>query len=419
MQNDIEFSVYNKFYLGIETSCDDTTVAIFNNEKCICNKTITHDYSDFGGVIPEYASRDHMTKLPGMVRECLKESNIKPNDLHCIGATVGPGLLGSLTVGVTFAKTLAWSLNIPFVSVNHLEAHLLVAKWKHAYNSINVQNEHINSNKQSAGKTLNNNNNLQNGSDNNFSKNESISFTGLDFPYGVILASGGHTLLAIATDLGKYSVLGTSLDDAVGEILDKFGRKIGLKNPAGKHIEQLALQSEFSKNPNSFSLKNPNFNLPVPLKNDKSCNFSFSGLKTAVIRKWESSDKSEKYKQNLCYALQYAISESLIERLRNALGSKFHNNKEQEINNSNNTSENCKIKNWVFVGGVASNMFIKNKLRDFAEKNGKKIFVPKPEFCSDNAAMVTYATYLYDQKNMHSGYKTEAKASYSLEDISV
>ncbi len=327
-------------YLGVETSCDDTTVSLMKNEECLFNEIITHDSTLFGGVVPEYASREHMSILPSLIDSALKSNNFSLKDLCFISVTKGPGLLGSLMVGVTYVKTLAWSLKIPWISINHLEGHIVVAKWK----------------------------------------NE------LQFPYGALLVSGGHTCIIAAKTLGNYETLGSSMDDAVGEMFDKVGRCLGLPNPAGPYMEKLAL-----------NWKN-NVKLPIPLYKDKSMSFSFSGLKTAAIRFWEQSDKSNQTKSDLCMSLQNVVYQALKSRLENAW-------------------KDCDIKSWVFAGGVASNIFIREKMKLLFEENDKKLFMPSPKLCRDNGLMIAYTGYLYYKKGLFSDFLDSASAVFKIDEV--
>ncbi|QEK38127.1 tRNA (adenosine(37)-N6)-threonylcarbamoyltransferase complex transferase subunit TsaD [Candidatus Cytomitobacter indipagum] len=330
------------YYVGIETSCDDTAVALMKNEKCLANEIVTHNFSDFGGVVPEYASREHMSILPNLLDNILNKHNLSLTDLSFISATKGPGLLGSLMVGVQYSKSLAWGLSIPFIGVHHLEAHALIAKW--------------NSN--------------------------------LEFPFGILLVSGGHTCIVLAREFGKYEILGHSIDDAVGEMLDKVGRCLGFENPAGPHMEQCAKNSN---NPVKFT---------EPLRNDGSMNFSFSGLKTAAMRFWESSDKSEQVKSDLCLGLQQVIVKSIASRLKN-------------------TWDKYEVKSWVFAGGVASNLYIRSHLTDLCDEYGKDIFIPDPKLCRDNGMMIGYTGYLYYQKGMFSSYNMRPVPDYKIDQIDV
>ncbi|QEK38628.1 tRNA (adenosine(37)-N6)-threonylcarbamoyltransferase complex transferase subunit TsaD [Candidatus Cytomitobacter primus] len=327
-------------YLGIETSCDDTAVALMENEKCLANEIITQDSSMFGGVVPEYASREHMDVLPKLIDSILIRNNVTLHDLSFIAATQGPGLLGSVMVGVQYAKSLAWSLNIPWIGIHHLEGHAIIAKWN----------------------------------------------SSLEFPFGILLVSGGHTCIILANELSKYEILGSSMDDAVGEMFDKVGRCMGFPNPAGPYMEEYAKKSKSA------------IEFTIPLKNDDSMNFSFSGLKTAAIRFWDQSDKSEQTKSDICMGLQKTVAKSLESRLENVW--KSYN-----------------IKSWVFAGGVASNLYIREKITNLCEQNGKNIFIPEPKLCRDNGLMIAYTGYLYYKKGIVSQYNESAIANYKIDHI--
>ncbi len=327
-------------YLGIETSCDDTAVSLMLNEECLANEIVTQDSSEFGGVVPEYASREHMDVLPNLISKVLKNNGYKLTDLNFIAATQGPGLHGSLMVGVTYAKTLAWSLKIPWIGVHHLEGHLIVAKWK----------------------------------------------SELKFPFGVLLVSGGHTSIIAAHDLAKYETLGSTMDDAVGEMFDKIGRCLGFPNPAGPYMEKCAQNAQNT------------VKLPIPLYKDTSIDFSFSGLKSAAMRFWEKSDKSEQTKSDLCMSLQNIVYESLKSRLENAW-------------------EKSDITSWAFVGGVASNLFIRERIQKLCIENGKTLFMPDPKLCRDNGLMIAYTGYLYAKKGWYSSYEEGTLAAYKIDSL--
>jgi N6-L-threonylcarbamoyladenine synthase len=202
----------------------------------------------------------------------------------------------------------------------------------------------------------------------------------IDFPYGVLLVSGGHTLITIAEKLGKYETLGISIDDAAGECFDKIAREIGLSQPGGPAIEKLAQKG------------NNCVDLPVPLMGDKSCNFSFSGLKTAAIRAFKMGQKAE----NIAASLQEKIACTLCERLQNALQKK------------------PEIKTWALVGGVAANKYIYQRLKITAEKFNSSLFSPSIHMCTDNAAMIAYCGWLYAQKGMYSDFQLDVSAQKGL-----
>ena len=316
--------------LGIETSCDDTCVALISDGKLVHNFCKTQDHNKFGGVFPEYASRNHISFLATLVEKAM--SGRKTIDL--IAVTNSPGLLGSLIVGVNFAKALALSTDVKLSGINHIEGHILSAHYD----------------------------------------------CPIDFPYGVLLVSGGHTILAVAEKLGKYQILGTSLDDAAGECFDKIARELGLPQPGGPSIEILAKKGQIS------------VDLPIPLHKDNSCNFSFSGLKTAAIRAYKMGHSPE----NVASSLQEAIASTLSERLMNAF------------------ARRPGIKVWALVGGVAANRHIYQKLSIVANKFDAQLVSPALPFCTDNGVMIAYTGLLYAQKDKYSDLSLEASAQKGL-----
>jgi N6-L-threonylcarbamoyladenine synthase len=322
--------------LGIETSCDDTCVAILDGDKALCNLIYSQDHNKFGGVFPEYASRNHMEALPGLVQCALQEAQVKAGQVDVIGVTYAPGLLGSLIVGLSYAKAAAWSLGCKLVAVHHIEAHILAAHYD----------------------------------------------CNIDFPYGAIVVSGGHTLIAIAHSLGKYKILGSSIDDAAGECFDKVAREIGLKQPGGPEIEKLA---------HSGSI---NLNLPIPLYKDGSCNFSFSGLKTAAIRSFDGTNAAD-----VAASLQHAIAVTIAERLSNAM--KMY----------------PEIKDWAIVGGVAANRYIFDKVKRTLEEHGCHGHCPSKKLCTDNALMIAYAASLYEKSGKYDSLDVEPINRIDLESI--
>lgn len=309
--------------LGIETSCDETACAVVRGTD---RKVLGHsiysqiaDHEAFGGVVPEIAARAHLEKLP-LLLETMDLSSIE-----AIAVTAGPGLVGGLLVGVSLAKGLAIRLNKPLWPVNHLEAHALMAR---------------------------------------FTEPE-----GIPFPYLLLLMSGGHCFTAIAHSMGTYTVLGQTLDDAAGECFDKVARLLGLPYPGGPEIEKCASEGD------PFGVT-----LPVPLKNQRSCDFSFSGLKTACadyIRRAGVLTLQEK--RDFCASFQRVVADHLASRLVFSL---------QRTRTLLPNLSTC-----VLSGGVAANRYLFARLRDTAEKEGAILITPSPSLCTDNGIMVAWAGY--------------------------
>ena len=313
--------------LGIETSCDETSVSIVEKKekrkigRVLSEFTISqiNKHKKFGGVVPELASREHSKNLDYIVRETLKVSRISIDEVDAFAATTGPGLLGGLLIGTNYAKALAISSQKPFLSVNHLQAHVLVSRMK-----------------------------------------KSISF-----PFVCLLISGGHSQILLAKGFNKFKILGETLDDAVGEAFDKISKIMGYGYPGGPIIEELAKKS----------IGKYKFNLPKPLINSKTLDLSFSGLKTAVRRIIEKG-VDKKQHCDLASEFQNVIAECLLRKVDLAL---------------NSIKKKTKISSFVLTGGVASNLFIRNKFKLMCEKEKIFFFAPEKELCVDNATMIAWA----------------------------
>lgn len=303
--------------LGIETSCDETAASVVTSEREILSSIIRSQFDEhmaYGGVVPELASRAHIEHLDDVIKAALEKANTKLEEVDAIAVTAGPGLIGGVIVGVMEAKAMAAALGKPFIAVNHLEAHALTARLSH----------------------------------------------NIPFPYLLLLVSGGHTQLLKVNGVGDYILLGETLDDAVGESFDKLAKSLGLGIPGGPKIEELAKEG----NGNAFEL-------PRPLFGQIGCDFSLSGLKTAVKRKVDSREFSP---ADVCAVFQKTIGEIIENRVQNAI---------------NMLGE--KVPNLVVAGGVASNQAIREKLEGVAAKNQMQLIAPPPKLCTDNAAMVAWA----------------------------
>ncbi|MFT6106280.1 MAG: N6-L-threonylcarbamoyladenine synthase [Rickettsiales bacterium] len=323
--------------LGIETSCDETAVAIVDGDKNIISNLIISQidlHKEFGGVVPEIAARSHAEILDHLIVKSLIDSKLTFQDLDAIAVTAGPGLIGGVIVGLVTAKTIASVHKKPFVAVNHLEAHALTIRLT-----------------------------------------DSISF-----PYLLLLVSGGHCQILLARGIGEYKKIGETIDDALGEAFDKVAQMLGLEYPGGPKIEEMAKKGSIDK-----------YKLPKPLfgKKNHNCNFSFSGLKTAVRRLIEdltsceydhfssASKLTNEEIADICASFQKTVAEILIDRLKNSLKILF----DQEI----------KIENIVIAGGVAANQYLFQKISDFGKEFSLKTLAPPIKICTDNAAMVAWA----------------------------
>ena len=346
--------------LAIETSCDDSAVAILDMDGKIIASEISSQikfHEKFGGVVPEIASRKHLETLPLLIHSVLEEHSLKIHDFSAVAVTAAPGLIGSLLVGVSYAKTLAWMADIPVIPVDHLEGHLLAPF---------------------------------------------LDCPDLEFPYLSLIASGGHTHLIVAKGIGDYQLLGKTLDDAAGEAFDKVAKMLGFKYPGGPIVDQLAQ-----------SFDSPDIPFPIPLKGKKGLNFSFSGLKTAVrnvaiaqeiyvekkeLRNLEQFEedpnKENKTKiRNVCASFQQTMTQIVYERIKKAL-------------------DQTGLKRFTITGGVAANQGIRNRLSQLAKLRGIDFFFPTPRHCTDNAAMIAYTGLQHFKKNPDS-YKLDLKLSPS------
>ena len=310
--------------LGIESSCDETAASLITeNEQgfpIVLSNIISSQidvHREFGGVVPELAARSHLEKIDWIVQKAIVDSGRQIKEIDAVASTAGPGLIVCLSVGLSFGKAFAASINKPFIAVNHLEGHALSPK--------------INSN--------------------------------LNYPYLLLLISGGHSQFLNVQGLGKYKRLGTTIDDALGEAFDKTAKLLGIEFPGGPQIEVLAKKGDPNK-----------YNLPKPIFNKGGCNLSFAGLKTAVLRISKNID-SQQDKFNLAASFQKTIEEILYRKTKIAF---------IEFEKQNKVKE----KKFVIAGGVAANKNIRHMLKKLCiEENYHSIF-PPIELCSDNAAMI-------------------------------
>ena len=310
--------------LGIETSCDETAASIIS-ENDLGNPVVLSNivssqvdvHKEFGGVVPELAARSHMEKIDWIVKKAIEESGVDIKELDAVASTAGPGLIVCLSVGLSFGKAFAASLNKPFIAVNHLEGHALSPK--------------LNSK--------------------------------LNYPYLLLLISGGHSQYLCVRNLGEYKRLGTTIDDAIGEAFDKTAKLLDIEFPGGPQIEILAKKGDPNK-----------YDLPKPIFNKGGCNLSFAGLKTAVL-KIVKKIKTDQEKFDLAASFQKTIIEILYKKTKIAFGDfKKH--------------IDIKEKKFVVAGGVAANKEIRKMLVNLCEEENYEPIFPPIEFCGDNAAMI-------------------------------
>ncbi|NPA54132.1 MAG: tRNA (adenosine(37)-N6)-threonylcarbamoyltransferase complex transferase subunit TsaD [Aquificae bacterium] len=328
--------------LGIETSCDDTAVAIYDNEKGILSNVVSSQvklHEEWGGVYPDLAAREHTKNIIPVLDKALKDANLSLKDIDIIAFTAAPGLIVSLVIGISAAKSLAWTLNKPLVPVHHIEAHIFAVFLKHEIN----------------------------------------------YPFLALVVSGGHTELYIIKAFEDYQYLGGTLDDAVGEAYDKVARMLNLGYPGGPIIDKLSKSGK------------PQISFPRPLIKDKDkhkYNFSFSGLKSAVLRETEKNF----YKiEDIATSFQEAAVDVLTTKTIKAA---------IEFN----------IQNIVVAGGVSANSRLREKLLEEAKKHNLNVYFPPLYLCTDNAAMVAFTGYKrFSEKGTTVGFDFEGKARIRMD----
>ncbi|MGV8997703.1 MAG: tRNA (adenosine(37)-N6)-threonylcarbamoyltransferase complex transferase subunit TsaD [Parvibaculaceae bacterium] len=319
--------------LGIETSCDETAAAVVRRTangqgpakgEILSNAIFSQikEHTPFGGVVPEIAARAHVEHLDGLITRAMNEANVGWDDLDAIAATAGPGLIGGVIVGLMTAKGIALARGLPLIAVNHLEGHALTAR---------LTNE-------------------------------------VAFPYLLLLVSGGHSQLLIVEAVGQYRRLGTTIDDAVGEAFDKVAKLLDLGFPGGPAVEKIA------------KLGNPKrFTLPRPLFGKAGCDFSFSGLKTAVRQLAAAQETlDDQTKADIAAAFQVAVGDVMADRVTHAI----------EMANEILGTTTGRL---VVAGGVAANLALKARLEKVANENAYELIVPPPKLCTDNGAMIAWA----------------------------
>ena len=322
--------------LGIETSCDETAAAVVTDARAVLSSRVlsqTGEHAPYGGIVPEIAARSHLDHLDRLIGEALAEAKVSLADLDGIAATGGPGLIGGVIVGITTAKALALVAKKPLIAVNHLEGHALTARLS----------------------------------------------DDLPFPYLLLLATGGHCQLLIVEGVGRYKRLGTTIDDAVGEAFDKAAKMLGLGYPGGPEIERAAAESS--------AAARRRFALPRPLAGRPGCDFSFSGLKTALrlcIENLAPDDLEDGAPKRavvaaIAGAFQDAIADVMADRAGNALESFLR------------TNPPAAARHLVIAGGVAANQALRARLAILAEKRGVRLIAPPLALCTDNAAMIAWA----------------------------
>ena len=309
--------------LGIETSCDETGIAIYDSDKGLLANQLHSQarlHEAYGGVVPELASRDHIRRIAPLLAAALREAGLEPAGIDGVAYTAGPGLIGALLVGTGVGRSLAYAWGVPAVAVHHMEAHLL---------AVNLEEDRP------------------------------------DYPFLALLVSGGHTQLLEVRAAGDYTMLGESLDDAAGEAFDKTAKLLGLGYPGGPLLSALAERGRAGR-----------YTFPRPMTGKPGLDFSFSGLKTAVaLAVNELEDGDEQARADAARAFVEAVVDSLAIKCERAI-------KQTGINR------------LVAAGGVSANLQLREKLKGMADETGGRVFYPRPEFCTDNGAMIAYTGYV-------------------------
>ncbi|MCK3657743.1 tRNA N6-adenosine(37)-threonylcarbamoyltransferase complex transferase subunit TsaD [Pasteurellaceae bacterium Pebbles2] len=339
--------------LGIETSCDETGVAIYDEQNgLIANQLYTQIalHADYGGVVPELASRDHIRKTLPLIQQALKEANLTPADIDGVAYTAGPGLVGALLVGATIARSLAYAWNVPAIGVHHMEGHLLAPMLELPENRP-------------------------------------------QFPFVALLVSGGHTQLVQVDGVGKYALLGESIDDAAGEAFDKTAKLLGLDYPGGAALSRLAEQGTAGR-----------FVFPKPMTDRPGLDFSFSGLKTFAANTINQAIKDEnelgeQTKADIAHAFQTAVVETLAIKCKRALKETGYNR-------------------LVIAGGVSANKQLRQGLAELMAELKGEVFYPAPQFCTDNGAMIAYVGYLRLKQGEQTDLAVEVKPRWAMTELS-
>ena len=338
-------TILGMIILGIETSCDETGVALYHSDRGLLAHALYSQvelHARYGGVVPELASRDHVRKLLPLIKQVIDSAEIKAEDIEGVAYTAGPGLVGALLVGATLGRSLAWTWGVPAVAVHHMEGHLLAPM---------------------------------------------LEPDPPDFPFLALLVSGGHTQLVEVQGIGRYRVLGESIDDAVGEAFDKTATVLGLPYPGGPELAQLALGGDSAR-----------FRVPRPMTDRPGLDFSFSGLKTFALNTWRDCGQSEQDRADIARAFEDAVVDTMTIKCRRAL-------------------QATGLQTLVIAGGVGANRRLREGLGGLMSKQGGRICYPRPEFCTDNGAMIAYAGWRRLAAGQAEGLGISATPRWSLEDL--
>lgn len=332
--------------LGLETSCDETGVALYDSEQGLLAEALFSQielHQIYGGVVPELASRDHVRRLLPLIREVLAKADCAPSAVDAIAYTAGPGLVGALLVGASCAQALALGWGITALGVHHMEGHLLAPM---------------------------------------------LEAHPPQFPFVALLVSGGHTQLIQVEALGVYQLLGDSVDDAAGEAFDKTAKLLGLKYPGGPEIAQLAERGQSGR-----------FIFPRPMTDRPGLDFSFSGLKTAALNAWQRVDEAnEQTRCDIALAFQEAVVETLTLKCQRAL-------------------QQTGLSRLVIAGGVSANRALRHSLEQMVRSRSAQVFYARPQFCTDNGAMIAYAGCQRLLAGQSDGPAIQVQARWPLEQL--
>ncbi len=339
--------------LGIESSCDETGIALYDSEKGLLAHTLHSQievHAEYGGVVPELASRDHIRYLVPLLTKALDQAGLEKSAIDGIAYTAGPGLIGALMSGASVGRSLAWALAIPAVEVHHMEGHLLAPM---------------------------------------------LEDNAPEFPFVALLVSGGHTLLAYVKGIGQYQLLGQSLDDAAGEAFDKTAKLLGLGYPGGPALAKMAEQGISGR-----------YRFPRPMIDRPGLDFSFSGLKTFALNTMQAAAHEgeqdgqlrQQDKADISRAFEEAVVDTLKIKCRRAL-------------------EQMQCQTLVIAGGVGANKHLRTELAEMIRQAGGQLFYPRVEFCTDNGAMIAQAGCLRMMAGETQGLEIDARARWSMQDL--
>ncbi|NHB96284.1 tRNA (adenosine(37)-N6)-threonylcarbamoyltransferase complex transferase subunit TsaD [Photorhabdus stackebrandtii] len=331
--------------LGIETSCDETGIAIYDDQAGLLANQLYSQiklHADYGGVVPELASRDHIRKTVPLIQAALEEAELTRKDIDAVAYTAGPGLVGALLVGATIGRSLAFAWDVPAIPVHHMEGHLLAPM---------------------------------------------LEDNSPEFPFVALLVSGGHTQLISVTGIGEYELLGESIDDAAGEAFDKTAKLLGLDYPGGPLLSKMAQKGEAGR-----------FVFPRPMTDRPGLDFSFSGLKTFASNTIRSNSDDEQTRADIARAFEDAVVDTLAIKCKRAL-------------------EQTGFKRLVMAGGVSANLTLRTRMKEVMAKLGGEVFYARPEFCTDNGAMIALAGMIRLKSGVSDSLGVTVKARWPLSEL--